>query len=80
MAKTTANDRFARSVIPTEDMHRIVKSIRREPTILQRLLGWLQTATVDDKWNEMEHRQLMLDFPPGMFRISSRGTTAIRSK
>ena len=49
MAKTTANDRFARSVIPTEDMYRIVKSIRREPTILQRLLGWLQTATVDDK-------------------------------
>ena len=43
MAKTTANDRFARSVVPTEDMHRIVKSIRREPTILQRLLGWLQT-------------------------------------
>lgn len=40
MAKTTANDRFARSVVPTEDMHRIVKSIRREPTILQRLLGW----------------------------------------
>ena len=49
MAKTTANDRFARSVVPTEDMHRIVKSIRREPTILQRLLGWLQTATVDGK-------------------------------